>query len=58
MKAVPAHVALDDLQRPWPRRPRPHAAGLDEVLQLERDKGAEILRGSERRGEKEDDEEA
>lgn len=49
MEAVPAHVALDDLQRPWPRRPRPHAAGLDEVLQLEREEGAETVR-EERRG--------
>lgn len=47
MEAVPAHVALDDLQRPWPRRPRPHAAGLDEVLQLEREGGAETVREEE-----------
>lgn len=48
MTVVPADVALDDLQRPWPRRPRPHAAGLDEVLQLER-KGAEMVRKTRRR---------
>lgn len=52
MKAVPADVALDNLQRPWPRRPGPHATGLDEVLQLEGEKEAEMVRGSEKEEEK------
>jgi len=42
---VPAHIALHDLQRPRPRRPRPHAASLDEVLQLRRRKGGKKKRG-------------